>query len=805
MLALYSLTLCLSAVLMFSIQPVMSKIVLPVLGGSPMVWNACVMFFQLLLLLGYGYVHVAQRLMGRFRHAGLHVILLAASVVFLPVAVAPEMLQMAAHDHPVAWLLAALGGAVGIPFFLLAGNAPLVQSWLADSTHPAAANPYRLYAASNLGSMIGLLAYPFTIEPHLALSLQRMVWSAGYAVLILLLLGCAWMYFKYRRPEPESATERKRLAEEAGDAPVTLARRAMWVGLAFVPSAMMLAVTGHITTDIAPIPLLWVVPLALYLLSFVFTFANRPLGVAFSNRLMLPFLLPVVVTIGLGANNLPTWPWAILLIVHLVYVLMRRTPDIHHPHIFARVMDSPIGFFAPLVLFTAIDQDYLMLSLWHVLGFFFVAMVCHGRLVQHKPAPQYLTEFYFLLSLGGALGGMFVTLVAPLIFNGIYEMPICLVLAAAALIRKQAAPEMKTPLTVALALFAGALVWAFYMAQYQHLGAFETAVIDPFTLWMRDQNAMWKAIGFTTKSQIVLFLALLVVMCAAYAARRRGLALTVLVALVVPVMILQPGKEKDIRYEGRNFFGVLQVDFKAKSQTMHLTNGTTEHGFQTKAYGRNTVPNSYYRTDGPLGVVIQAMRARPQKLHQPIAVVGLGSGAVACYAEPGQAVDFYEINPVVKELATTPEYFSYLRDCRGDNRVIMGDARLSLKDASDGRYGLIVLDAFNSDAIPIHLMTLEALDLYLKKLAPGGVIAYHTSNRNLDLRPVVGNLAAARGLYGVWAGFNGSQWVMVARASKDIGPLTQDGRYAYLVPNDRLRTWTDDFSDIVSVISTRWF
>lgn len=804
MLALYSLTLCISAVLMFSIQPVMSKIVLPVLGGNPAVWNACVMFFQLLLLLGYGYVHVAQRLMGRFRHAGFHLILIAASVVFLPVAVAPQMLQSVAYEHPVAWLLAALGGAVGIPFFLIAANAPLIQSWLADSTHPAAENPYRLYAASNLGSMIGLLAYPFVIEPHLPLSLQRMVWSAGYAALILLLLGCGWMYFKNRRSEPIQKNK-QRFEQEEGDAPVTLGRRALWVGLAFVPSAMMLAVTSHVTTDIAPIPLLWVVPLALYLLSFVLTFAHRPRGVAFSNRLMLPFLLPIIVTVGIGANNLPTWPWAILLIVHLVYVLMRRTPDIHHPHIFARVMDSPIGFFAPLVLFTAIDQDYLMLSLWHVLGFFFVAMVCHGRLVQHKPAPQYLTEFYFLLSLGGALGGMFVTLVAPMIFDGIYEMPICLVLACAALIHRPAASRMKTPLSIALAMLAGAVVWALYMAQYQYLGVFEAAVIDPLIHWMRDRNAMWKAVGFTSKSEILLFVALLVMMGAAYAARRRGAALTVLVALVVPVMILQPGKEKDIRYKGRNFFGVLQVDFKAKSQTMHLTNGTTEHGFQTKAYGRTTVPNSYYQADGPLGVVIKAMRARPQQFHQPIAVVGLGCGAVACYAEPGQAVDFYEINPMVRRLATTSEYFTYLRDCRGDNRVIMGDARLSLKDASDARYGLIVLDAFNSDAIPIHLMTLEALDLYLKKLAPGGVIAYHTSNRNLDLRPVVGNLASVRGLYGVWAGFNGSQWVVVARVSKDIGPLTQEGRFAYLVPNDRMRTWTDDFSDIVSVINTRWF
>lgn len=799
---LYALTLALSAILMFAVQPIMSKIVLPVLGGNPAVWNACVMFFQLLLLAGYGYVHAGLKLLGAQRQAAVHLVLLAASVALLPIAIAPEYFGQAAYDAPVAWLLTALFTTVGVPFFLIACNAPLLQSWVANSSMPAARNPYMLYAASNLGSMIGLLAYPFVIEPNLSLSMQRMVWSVGYGALVLALFAAAYAW--YLNPKKALAKTKKKKPEEVIK-PITWKLRLKWLGLAFVPSSMMLAVTSHITTDIAPIPLLWVVPLALYLLSFVLVFADKPRGISASGRLMLPVMLPVLLDMGIGIGNLPLWPWGLLLVGYLATLLMRRTPDIHNRHLMTILTDTPVAFFLPLVVFLAVSQDYLMLSMWYVAAFFLVAMVCHGRLSEARPHPSQLTEFYLYLSLGGALGGMFNTLLAPMLFSGIYEMAICIALAFAALIRRPSGPGMKEPLSMAFTLVVVVGIWLVYSGQFHRLGLVDTYLFDPLTAWTRGKSAEWKELGFTSKGDFLQLIMILMIMVTAYVYRRRGMALFILAVLVVPIETAAPGTRHDIKFQDRNFFGVLQVYFNARANSMHLTNGTTAHGFQFKDAARATTPTSYYSWDGPLGALVEALRARPQGFHTPIAAVGLGTGTVACLAEPGQNVTFYEINPLVKQLANKPEYFSYLQRCKGMNSIVMGDARLSLQKAPDGGYGLIILDAFNSDAIPIHLMTKEALDLYLSKLSYDGIIAYHISNRHLDLLPVVGNLAATHNLYGVSGNFRGSEWVLVTRTSSNLGPLNQDGRFRFLARDERKRTWTDDFSDIVSAIDTRWF
>lgn len=802
MVLLYSLTLALSAVLMFSIQPIMTKIVLPVLGGNPAVWNACVMFFQLILLAGYGYVHAIQRAVGLYRQTGLHIILLAVSIICLPIAVGAHWLDMPAQDAPVTWLVQVLAVTVGVPFFLLSANAPLVQSWLAQSRHPAASNPYMLYAASNLGSMIGLLAYPFAVEPMLTLSEQRMVWSAGYAVLVLMLIAGAWIYYRNRAALKDIA-EPKETPLAPLHKPWLL--RFKWVALAFVPSAMMLAVTSHITTDIAPIPLLWVLPLALYLLSFVLVFAPRPRGIGLSNRMALPFIMLLMLHIVMENFFLALWPWGVILIAYLIFLLMAETPRVQRHQFLARTMETPFGFFIPIVIFVLLQRDYIAISSWYLLGFFIISMMCHGRLSIIKPDPSRLTEFYFCLSLGGAMGGLFTALIAPEIFNGIYELPLCLLFAAAALPWRDR--YMKKEITaLGIALIAVLLTVAFYYGQYHSLGGLDRNIIFPINEWAERKGSEWRELGFRRKDEVLTYVVILITMSAAYMVRRHRPALLLLMGTLCFLAVFEPGTVRDVRYQDRNFFGVLQVRYYTRNNSVQLTNGTTSHGFQFLDPQRAVRPTSYYSWEGPLGAMVETMRDRPGGFHGAIGAIGLGTGTIACLAEQGQQVTFYDINPLVLELSAAPNYyFTYLRDCPAKSDVVMGDARLSMQKAPNGAYSLIVLDAFNSDAIPIHLMTKEALELYLFKLAPNGIIAYHVSNRHLKLGPVVGNLASAHGLSGITGNYGGSDWVFLARNNSDFGALTQDGRFKLLVPDTRKRTWTDDFSDIVSVINTNWF
>lgn len=637
--------------------------------------------------------------------------------------------------------------------------------------------------------MIGLLSYPFLIEPFFSLSIQKIMWSAGY-ILLVGMVGFALQ--KYLDAHPVKI--KKKAAK-----PMPNLRRAEWVLLAFVPSSLMLSVTSHITTDIAPIPLLWVVPLALYLLSFVFVFSAKPIGVEWSRKLFVPMVLPLVFMLGLSQSLLPSWPWIAGGIFYLVLAIALH-PNLQHAS--AKTVIKPllfiILFFVPLVIFFSGKVTYLWLCLWYLAGFFLVAMVCHGRLSARKPNPTQLTEFYFFLSLGGALGGIFNVLIAPYLFTGFYELH--LVLALAFFLLSDGKSGWKNPLPIAVGISAGVFALALYCTEYEPLGWLDKSIIDPFNEWMWAQRLNWGNIGFANKSDTFAFFEVLVPALAAFYLRKHAIALGAMATILLLIGVFHPASPNNIYFKDRNFFGILEARFEKDEMAMYLTNGTTQHGFQYKDKERATLPTNYYSWDGPLGAVVENMRVRAGGPGTEIAAVGLGAGTVACLALEGQRTTFFEINPMVDKIAHEPHLFSYLRDCPGSNKVVMGDARLSLQSQPDHFYSLMVLDAFNSDAIPIHLLTKEALVLYLSKLKEHGIIAYHISNRHLDLQPVIGNLAATQNLVGIVGYFEDSRWVFVARQPEDFGLLAEDQRFQLLLSDASKRVWTDDYSDIISIL-----
>ena len=773
MLRLYSFTLALSAMLMFIVQPIVSKILLPVLGGNPSVWNAVVMFFQTMLLLGYGYVHLGRKWLGTKKQALVHGGILLVSLLCMPFAITSVMPTDA---DPVWWLIGTLLTTMGLPFLALAATSPLLSVWLSESKDPAAKNPYRLYAASNIGSMVGLLSYPFLVEPIFSLSMQRMVWSVGYG-LLMVMLG-----FALKKHLDTKAKTKKKVVVK----PISNWRRAEWELLAFVPSSWMLSVTSHITTDSAPMPLLWIVPLALYLLSFVLVFAAKPIGVSWSQQAFIPIVFPLALMLGLSQALLPYWPGVVGLLIYLVIIVIYR---LIQKKLDKEVLKT-IFFFAPTVLFFSGSVNYLLLCAWYAFGFFLVAMLCHGRLSARKPQPAQLTEFYFFLSLGGALGGIFNVIIAPHLFNGFYELPA----------RRE---DWKNPLPVSLGVLAAAAAMVFYATEYEPLGWIDSALLNPFNDWMWEKRLVWGNIGFANKADTFAYIEVLILVIVAFLLRKNVPALGAMVCVLLLIGVFQPGLPVATYFKDRNFFGVLEARFIESQTAMYLNNGTTQHGFQYKDKERATQPTNYYSWDGPLGAVVEAMRARPGGPGVQVAAVGLGTGTVACLALEGQQTTFFEINPMVDQVAHEPRLFSYLRDCPGSNKVVMGDARLSLKSQPDHFYSLIVLDAFNSDAIPIHLMTQQALELYLSKLTENGIIAYHISNRHLDLQPVIGNLAATQNMVGIRGFWGGSNWVFIARRAEDLGTLIVDPRFQLLVPDATKRVWTDDYSDIISILRIR--
>jgi len=750
---LFSVTLFVSAALVFLVQPMFAKFILPLFGSTPSVWNASLVFFQTALLGAYLYAHESTRRLGVRRQAALHMGLLALGLLVLPIGV-PELVPPT-DSSPLPQLLGLLAVTVGLPFFVVSTTAPLLQRWLADTDHPAAADPYFLYRASNLGSILGLLAYPLALEPRMRLAEQGRLWSAGYGLLALLVIACGVVVWRSRMRQgaagalatgtlaPPAVGSMPAIAAETGRDGATaphaltvpsLARRLRWVGLAFVPSSLMLATTTFLTTDIAPIPLLWVIPLSLYLLSFSIVFSPGP-------------------------RPLRLHRWMVLALPGFALVIA-------------------IG------LLVEVRDPLWLVTLVHLGGFFVAAMVCHGELARDRPVATSLTGFYLLVALGGALGGAFTAIVAPAAFDSVLEYPLAVVLACLCLPKRapRIAPgRFAGRLDLALPLVVGAL--AGLALALVSLGG------DFLILGGEETNEAERALALSAAAVIAL------------AFVRRPLRFGLAVGAIVAAGMLPIDATEKVIYKDRSFFGAYRVVASQDGNVHELIDGTTTHGIQDLAPGFNLEPLSYYRRDGPIG---QLMYTLNRAITTRTGIVGLGTGTMACYARPGDRWTFYEIDPAVERIARDTRLFTYLRDCPGRFDVVLGDARLSLSRATGRRYGLLVLDAFASDAIPIHLLTREALALYRSRLRDGGVIAFHISNNYLALEPVVGNLASDAGLVCLAQQGVESDWVAMAQRKADFGATAVDWRWHDCQRAPDSAVWTDDFSNLLGALALRW-
>ena len=734
---LFATTLFLTSSLLFAVEPLIAKGLLPSLGGGAAVWTTAVAFFQLALVVGYLYAHLAARL-GARKNVWLHVVLLAIVALAFPLRAPTGWVPP--PEHQALWLFARLATTIGPPFILLAATAPLVQSWLAASGHRDGRDPYFLYAASNAGSMLALLAYPIAVEPFVGLARQRHLWAAGLVLAVVLLAACATSALRFARgsaTEPPAARLTSPPLSPSSSAPVSWSDRWRWLALAAVPSSLLLSVTSYVTTDLVALPLLWVIPLAIYLLTFIVAFGNRRL---FPARRMV-WLQPM-----------------------LLVPLMAE-------------------------MFLTTEGNALVLIPIHAAAFFVTALVCHQTLAQSRPTAERSTEFYLWIAFGGALGGLFNVFLAPLLFRSLVEYPLGLV--AAALLRPLPADraeatdasrarrrDVAAPLVLLAALAGG--VWLLRRAAVRMDDRTET---------------------------IALAVLLAAAGAAAYSFRGRPLRFGLGLAAIVISGAFYAQGETHLVFAARSFYAVHRVTRDGPT-TLKLASGNTLHGEQDLSPAMRREPLTYYHHASPIGEVMKAWAGSPERRR--VGVIGLGAGTLAAYSEPGERWTFFEIDPVVVEVAR--DRFTYLADARGEVNVVLGDGRLTLAEVPDGTFGLLVLDAFSSDAVPVHLLTREALDLYLRKLAPGGLLAFHLSNRHLALAEIVAGGATAEGLVGLsrsggvtpteaGQGKAPSSWVVLARAASDLGPLAPFKGWGPLPPAGR--AWTDDASSLWSVLDLR--
>lgn len=737
MVLIYSITIFANAALLFTVQPMVAKMILPFLGGSPAVWNTSMVFYQACLLAGYAYAHFASSWLGIKRHALVHLTLVFAAISVLPIAL-PVHWFIEPSPTPVQLVLAVLSVSIGLPFFLLSAGAPLLQKWFAHGPDASSRDPYFLYAASNAGSMVGLLAYPLFFERTYNLSRQSDLWFKGYLALAVLILFCA-LYF-LRPMSSNSAPTGAR--QWVGDDPLAAAgevgwpRRMRWLLWSLVPSSLLLGVTSYVTTDIVSVPLFWVVPLAAYLLSFVIAFARPGLAThVFLVRRQAFLLLGAAITIWMYANT-PEW-----LIIPL-----------------------------------------------HLIAFFATALVCHGQLAQDRPPTARLTEYYLWISVGGVLGGAFNALIAPLIFKSVIEYP--LAIAAAAFLRPYVGAQ-------SFSKIHRRMDWLLPPAM--------VALVVAVTLAMKQAELL------PPGNERFLLCGVAGVICLVFAYRpvRFGLGLT---AMAV-ALSWYPAPFGRVLFAERSFFGSYRATLDRDGKKHVLIHGTTIHGAQSTEPQLRLSPMTYYHRTGPAGQVLTAYSKVTGARN--VAIVGLGTGALACHGSAKQQFVFYEIDPLVEKIARDPQLFSYLRDCPPKSQVVIGDARISLADSPDGFFDLFVLDAFTSDAIPIHLLTKEALELYLSKTAAQGILLFHISNRYMDLAPVLDRLARELKLVALIQfdvkvspqesdeGKTVSRWVMLGRGETAVAGFLKDTRWQRLDGRLGGELWTDDFSDVLKVIS--WF
>ena len=717
---LFAVTAFVGAGLLFVVQPLIAKLLLPSYGGSATVWSTSSLFFQVLLLLGYWYVHWSTARFGRRWQPRVHMPLLVLPLLVLPLAL-PTDAAPAADASPALWLLRTLVLVVGLPFAVVATTGPVLQKWYSWTGSRRADDPYFLFAASNLGSFGGLLAYPLLIEPHLSLADQRLWWSGGFALFVLLTGVCGVAAIRNGRRttgadaapsrEPATALDRKQMW--------------LWAGLAFLPSTLMLGVTSHLSTDVAAIPLLWVVPLAIYLATFV---------LAFSRQSRIPPLRPTQTAVAVG---------------------------------FAVVIASLVPGAIPIVV--AVTANLVMLAL--------VGYAAHARLAAVRPSADHLTTYYMVIAAGGAAGGLLNGLVAPLVFNRVLEYPLAM-------------------LAVPLLMLGvgGRPTWIGRMLRRNRVTA-AGIVILVAVVAMSIRLGMWQSARHTV---------LVVVLFAIAVALGWWIARTpwaVVLALLVVFAATAVQETQGVLEQTRTFFGTYTAtDEGDRHQLVH---GTTIHGTQFRDSARREVPTTYYSRGGPLGDVFD--RLDPDRFDN-VAAVGLGTGTVAAYGREGQTMTFFEIDPEMVSMARDPQLFSYLSDSDAEVRTVVGDGRLRVAGQPSGSYDLMILDAFSSDSIPIHLLTTEAMRMYADRLAADGVLVVHISNRVFDLEPVVASAAedlgweAAVGSRGaVDPGSTGSVWVVLSPDASAVDRLRGLPDWAEL-DRERVVHWTDDYSSILAVL-----
>ena len=644
-LALYTAAIFTSALLLFSVQPLFTKMVLPRLGGSPAVWSVAMVFFQSLLLGGYAYAHLLMQVKNRAIAAAVHVALLVTALLSLPLAVSTRF-GAPPNSAYAFWLLGLFAVSIGLPFFALAANNPMLQAWFVRTGHPDGPDPYFLYASSNIGSFLALLSYPVLFEPVFSLRSQNLMWTAGYALLIVLIAGCGLLML--RAPAAAGVPH-----VEESDAPApSFATKARWIFLAAVPSGLLIAVTAHISTDVAAAPLLWVLPLSLYLLTWVLVFQSRPL---------LPHR------------------WMLML--------------------------QPLAIAGIVMLLAVGGEQNLLLTLGgHQLCFFVIAMACHGELARTRPPARYLTGFYVALSFGGMLGGLFAGLISPYAFSWVAEYPILLALAA---LCRPPADERWASLTRWYWALLAALAIGLLAPTYRDSGKM-FAWLEEHRVWVAGSIGVLAALA-----------------ALALNASRWKVFATVVLALV----LIRFYPADDGRVEtARSFFGVHKILVTPHGQYHVLMHGTTIHGAQkflnddgSPVEGRPE-PITYYHRDGGIGQAIAAVRERKGAPPLRVAVIGVGAGTLTCASEPGESWKFFDIDQTMVDTARDPKYFTYIRECEPDVKPVIGDARLTFAKEPDGVYDLIIVDAYSSDAIPIHLATEEAMQIYKSKLAPQGVV-----------------------------------------------------------------------------------
>ena len=707
-LGLYTVTIGASSFLLFTLELMVGRLLLPRLRGAPGTWNSALVFFQVALVLGYGWASAGRRL-GQRGHRVAQFALVASAAVVLPVAIPPSWEPT---GSPAAWTLLTLALRIGLPFIALATTSPLLQSW-AVGWLPPGRDAYYLFGAGNVGSIAALLAYPTIIEPRLGLAAQARWWSVGYVTLAALLVACA-VITRSPRAEPEARVD-------ATEHQVTLADRLRWISLAAVPSALLLGATRHLTVDLAPMALLWVIPLVIYLASFVVAFSRRRPGWLRPASSMLCAVVSLAVAVSISGS----------------------------PRLVGQLM------------------------VLHLLGLAAACTAAHCWLADRRPPPSRLGDFYVAMAVGGALGGLMVALLAPVVFTSVSEYPIALALGASIALLSAGSLRRRRGI-VSIAIAAGA-------AMFVSLRIFHG--------WLPVGDAATAGAG--------------VAIAGALLARRPR----VLAALIVPVVMWASHDPRTMVYRDRSFFGVYRVTINARGDHV-LGVGTTTHGIQRQGPADRRRAMAYYHPTTPIGHWFFDHTADGPR---SVGVVGLGTGAIAAYGRPGDRVDFYEIDPAVVRIARDPTLFTYLADSDATIEVIVGDGRLELAKA-DARYDLLLIDAFGSDAIPTHLLTVEAWRLYLDRLRTGGNLVLHLSNRSLDLVPTVARLADELGLVGFVSdgtpnalelddGAFASTVAVVARSASDLTGYAARTSWRPLSGERHGSLWTDDRIDLFGAIA----